>query len=574
MSTVDATFDDNLKATVALPLIGGQTYDIVFLAIPDNDVYSFDTTGKTVSIDYSKMNSRKDGEGTYSDDDCFYHLVKGYTAGSSTSENVTLHRTVAQINFGTSHRGSIPTGIFAQVSFNAYTSFNVLTGEVAGSAQLVNLPITTCAFNETFPVKPETYSYLAMGYALVPSDGFVSDLKLGLFMSEDATAAEIEIDIPNAPLKRNYRTNIYGSLMEESSDWDISINNNWGGSYDITDYTSDGALANGGNVSVKTAVEEITIPDELISPLTLSIDAPVGTVKIGATSQPVTLKVAKDVAYPSIAFEAGSNVKGLTISGDPDSSEALSGFDFLSNSGVARPAMLEDLTIEGVVFRGIGFEPQYSVSTKNTVIRNCRFLEMKDAAVAIQHAQGGGDEYAENLTIENCVIEIADDASENSNALYILDVTGDVVIRNNTISNAHYHGAFIAGLKGRTVTNVTFTGNTVANAKKDGVKVENVTGTISVSDNTIASKENGIRLKNSVGTADVTVTGNTIDMANTIEWDGDSEPSAILLVNAAENAGAMVTVANNKLKDSNGHDFTVKNVIFASGSNTENPFAN
>jgi len=581
-----ATFS-NRVANVRLQLLEGQSYNIVFFASRGTDVYTFDTNTAKVSIDYANMNKGLDAAQTaHIDDDCFYALREGYVAGSSLSEEVTLRRPVAQVNFGsddqeaTSTTKNFPDGIFSKMTLKAYSTLNLLTGAAEGDATTVSLPVMKyddLLKSEQFPYQGEEgaepkYRYLAMGYVLVPAEGFVTDITLDVQNGETATAPVVSRTVPNAPLKRNFRTNIYGSLLTSESGWDILIDENWSGEYNISDLTAESDLGKGGIFNVSNETATIEIPENLEAPLTLNVKSKVDAIKIGNNTAPVTVNVAKDVDYPAFEFTSGSTVDGLTITGDPASTKSLAGFDFFSNSSLTRPAALNNLTIEGVTFTGTGFEPKYTVSTLNTVIRNCKFLSMTRTAIDTQQDAGGGDETCENLIVEGCVFEYAADAPANLNGVYILDVTGDVVFNNNTISSPTYHGAFICGLSGGAPTNVTMKGNTISGAAKDGVKLENITGNIEMTGNNIASKENGIRLKNAIGTADVTITENTIDMQNAIPWDGSSEPSGILLVNSAENAGAKVIVSNNTVKNSNGHDFTTKNIIYAEGSDVTAPF--
>ncbi len=572
---------ENLTASVQLQLASGESYDIAFFAYRDGRVYSIDTATGKVSVDYSAMNDGTAASGVRIDDDCFYTLRSGYTAGSSAQENITLTRPVAQINFGTDDLGSdavakaYPAGAYAQISFDAYTTLNLLTGEAEGTPVNVVLPLTpvdNALLGEAFPVEGG-YSYMAMGYALVPAEGSVSNLTLGAFNGASATTSTNAVAVPNAPLKRNHRTNIYGSLLSSASDWSIRVDEGWAGRFDISDFTGDESLAEGGNVRVNSAVDAITIPEELKSPLTLHINAPVGTLTIGETSQPVTIDMAGGTDYPEIRFVSGSNVRNLTIKGDPASDKAIAGFDFFTNTALSRPAMLDNLTLEGLTFREKGFMPQYTVSTLNTVIRNCRFLDMKEAAVAVQHAQGGGNQTAENLTIEGCTIEYAADVRANANGLYLLDITGTVTVKDNVIRNAAYNGVSISALLGGAATNAVVTGNTIVNARKDGVKVENLTGTVTVNGNTITAGVNGIRLKNSVKTADIEVNDNSIDMSGVTDaWvEADGEPSGILLFNSTANDGAKVTVRANTVTNCTTQPFTKRNITEAAGSDTSSP---
>lgn len=590
--TKQATFN-NLTAEVELQLLKDKTYNIIFFAARDlhektnawdeeiNSVYAFDTKTKTITIDYSKMNAHG-ADGACIDDDCFYEIRRNFLAGTDQGGSVTLHRPVAQINFGSNDLAApivettYPNGIYSKISLQAYNTFNLLTGAAEGDAQTVTLPLTnynTGMQEEVFPVTG--YNYMAMGYVLVPEEGTVSDVTLDVYNGSSATIPEKSVNVSSAPLKRNNRTNIYGSLLTASSQWDIIVNPDWDGSFNVSDYTNDAALAAGGAVKVNTPVNAIAIPQQLDAPLTLNLNAAVGTLSIGEISQPVTINVAKDVDYPQISFENGATVKGLTINGDPTSTKNLSGFNFQNDKSIVRPGMLEDLTFDGVTFEGYGFEPQYSCSTLNTVIRNCRFINMQDAAVATQQSGAGTNFTCENFTVENCVIEMNPDVTIARNGIYLADVTGSVTVANNTIRNAAYHGIFVFGIANDPGTNVTINGNTIADAKEDGIKVQRIKGSITADSNNISGcKGNGIRLKDCVWTADVNICDNSINMSAAPWNESAGEPYAILLANSSENEGAKVIVNGNTILNSNGHNFGANNIVYAAGSNVDTPFNN
>ncbi len=580
----DATFTD-LKASVQLQLVKGEKYDVVFFASRSGEVYGINTTTGKVTVNYANMNNGTDDAGVRIDDDCFYKMVKDYTAGSSVEENVTLTRPVAQVNFGTDDieaaivATTYPAGVYTQMSVDAYPTLNLLTGEAEGDPVNVVMPLTAvdeALKGETFPLTGENagkYKYMSMGYVLVPEAGSVSNITMGAFNGESAVLSSHAVVIPNAPMKRNHRTNIFGSLLTSSSDWTVRVDEGWDGKFDITDYAGDEALVNGGTVRVADPVDAIVIPSDLDQPLTLNVNAAIGKLTIGATTQPVTINVARDVDYPEIVFTRASEVKGLTIKGDPASTKAISGFAFNTFPTLSRPAMLEDLTLEGLLFEEHGFEPQYSTSIRNVVIRNCRFSNMKDAAIATQQTGAGTNFLCDGLLMEGCEISFADDAKSNANGLYLKDFNGEVIVRNNTITNAPYHGIYLAGRTEGTATKAVVTGNTIVNALKDGIKVENTTGAINVDNNTITARENGIRLKNSILTADVSVCGNNIDMKDvTAAWnEADGEPSGILLFNKEANAGAKLTVKDNTVTNCTTQPFTKRNITEAAGSDTANP---
>ncbi|MCM1370103.1 MAG: right-handed parallel beta-helix repeat-containing protein [Candidatus Amulumruptor caecigallinarius] len=575
-----ATFH-NLQATVDVPLVDGMKYDIVFFASRGNSVYSLDAEKGTMQIDYSKMNLYNEAGEKYYDDDCFYKVLKDYTV--SGDENVTLTRPVAQINIGANDQekaiaaadGKFKNGIVSRVTLPVYSKMDLLSGKAMGTCEQVGFTkkeYNDALANEGFVV--DGYKYLDYCYALVESEGQMENLRYEAFNSIDATQPVVAIDVPNVPVKRNYRTNIYGTLLTGSTNWTIDIDNNWDGNFGIggEEFDAD-KIADGGNYNVTSPVDEITIPDNIASALTFNINEKVGKITMGNIQNPVTINVAKGVEYPEIAFEKGAVVKGLTINGDKNSDKVLKGFDFYENSSLVRPNTLENLTINGVVFEGSGFESQYSINTKNIVIKNCKFLNMKKTAVRTQQTGSSTNFYNENFTMENCVIEYAPDASNNSNGLYLNEITGEVVVNNTVIKNCKYQGIQVTGRKAAGVTNVTLTNNTITGSADDGIKVQTLNGNIVIESNTLSNnKGNGIRIKNAIDGNNISIFSNKIDMAGANPFN-NGEPCAILLINDNENAAAAtVRIGYNTLTNSNGHDFSKVKVKLTDDSNVNNPF--
>ena len=585
----NVTVADNQQANVELKLLKDRTYDIVFFAYPDNGVYDVNENTGKVTIDYTRMNAVVETTteaGTVkkvTDGDCFYLFVDDYVGGSSSEENVTLTRPVAQVNFGTDDLTGVaiidktyPDGVFTQVTLDAFTTLDLKTGEAEGETKAVNFPLTEAAAfaDETFPVKEDTYKYVGMAYVLVPVDGSVSDLQIGAF-NGNASPSVSAVKVPNAPLKRNFRTNIFGSLLTKSSNWNININDKWDGSSNITGVPSDETIAKGGYVAVTGKTEAITIPANLEQPLTLSISGEVGKLNIGASDKPVTIIVAKDVKYPSFSFTAGAEIDGLTIIGDPTSSEGTPDFGFFYDNTLSKPAKMKNVTFQGVHFKEYGFNNQYSFGVENLVVDGCVFENLKHPAVGTQLTGGStNNEHNVNVTVKNCTMTFADDVDATANGLYLNDMEGEVVVTGNKINNRPgYCGIQIVQRAG-SKANVTVTDNKIADSRKDAIKVDAVSGNIVVTGNNVHSMENCIRIKNSANGNNITVNGNTVDMQNCIDFDG-TEPCGILIVNAAENAdAALVTVKENTLLNSNGHGFSLVRVNTAEGSDTENPFKN
>lgn len=220
----------NLTATVNITLTRSQVYDIVFFAYcRTGNAYSFEEVSGKVSIDYSQYSgtSKKYGK----DHDCFYQIKKGFVAGSSAQENIILYRPMAQINFGTDDfddflalKGMYSGSTYFNVSTTAYTTFNLLTGEGEDpkptNFQLHRYLDNDKEFSGQFPVAG--YTYLATAYVLIdPSQNL--DVALNVADNNNESSIFQTLEVPNVPAKRNYRTNIYGSLLTAQSNWKVEI---------------------------------------------------------------------------------------------------------------------------------------------------------------------------------------------------------------------------------------------------------------------------------------------------------------------------------------------------------------
>ena len=208
--------DINLTKQVTLRLAAGKTYKVVCWASAKKSPYTFDTATRKVSANY-------DGAKT-SDEalDAFY-AVKDITVQGNTTETIKLYRPFAQLNIGTNDLAAAKAAGFdantVTVTVPTYKSLNLLTGEVeAGEPVAVPFGDGALPTGEAFP--KAGYDYLSMNYLLMSADKQLVDLE---FTVKAADGSKRTLPVSAVPVQRNYRTNIYGSLLTNSVNINVEI---------------------------------------------------------------------------------------------------------------------------------------------------------------------------------------------------------------------------------------------------------------------------------------------------------------------------------------------------------------
>lgn len=249
----------NGQATISLRLASGKSYDFLFWA----DAYDSEDVNApyTVNFNTQRLTIDYDAAKTLSNDesrDAFFGTttleVKGAVNG-----NVTLKRPFAQLNIGTNDMedaadtGLKTSALRTSVTVkNVYTNLNLMNGKVGKDV--------TVTFEENdipegqFTANGNTYDYLALNYLLVGTDKGVVDCE---FTYTDGTTNGSKT-ISNVPVQRNYRTNIFGSILTGAVDLGITIDPD----FKTTEHNYEELLLaaqNGGSV---TLTENITITDE------------------------------------------------------------------------------------------------------------------------------------------------------------------------------------------------------------------------------------------------------------------------------------------------------------------------
>ena len=430
----------NLSTTVKLQLVNGNTYAVVFWADAPTSIYTFDTGAMTVTADY-------DAAATDNEEYDAFYAVKTFTVNGASQETVELKRPFAQLNIGTADlAASEAAGVEvtkAGVKVNTYKTLNLKTGEVADPAD-VEFALAALPTGETFPVSG--YEYLTMNYLLMPADKKADNT---ITISYDNTAAGTRT-FNNVPLQRNYRTNIYGNLLTNSTDFNVVITPDFDGAenIDVWDGTStvEPQKDADNNYLVSTAAEWAWLAKQN-----------------GRYIKSVGNKiyVTKDIdfgGYNVPSLDPGNNDVGISLDLIDGQGHKFSNILLDNNDGTnaslirLRGTTVKNLTIENVTVKSTGND------------------EDNRSSVICASLQGG------TLTIENVHIINANVTGVQSVAGFVgLVAQGCTVniskstIKNSTISNRSVaeESGFVAGFIGRVQGTATVTDCSAENTTVD-----------------------------------------------------------------------------------------------------------
>ena len=224
----------------------GKTYSFLFWASvnKENSPYSFGVDGKTITVDYNDAKANDESR------DAFLGVVKNKAVEASFEENVTLKRPFAQINFLTDDIAdagknglTIDENTHSSITLSKVaTTLNPFTNTVGGftEAEVIFDVAAIPALSETVTMgsapDAKTYNYLGTAYFLVPAEGENPNAGKDQAMLNSATLKIKDINgeglkVENVPVQWNYRTNIYGSLLTATGNFNVTIVPDYDGSH-------------------------------------------------------------------------------------------------------------------------------------------------------------------------------------------------------------------------------------------------------------------------------------------------------------------------------------------------------
>ena len=207
----------DLRKTVNFQLANGRTYNLVFWAASSNADGQYNVNFGTDKADMT-VNYGDFFKANCEDLDAFYACQQVKVNGSAVVD-VKMYRPFAQINVGTDDyaaaavAGCKPTLSSVTVD-NVFSNLDLMTGAVSGeksytfTSNVIAAPYDEATgTGEKFPV--DGYDYLAMAYALVDAEQALTTVT---FTHTGGSVTE-EITVGSVPVQRNYRTNLYGSIL-------------------------------------------------------------------------------------------------------------------------------------------------------------------------------------------------------------------------------------------------------------------------------------------------------------------------------------------------------------------------
>ena len=417
----------NRRATLSLKLAKGKTYDFLFWADSygkdaEENPYTVDFGTQTLTVNYDNALSNDESRDAFFGTDTV--AVKG-----AVSQDITLKRPFAQLNIGTNDMEDAKASLNTEALKSSvkvlgiFSSMNLMTGGVSNS---VEVTFGSSAIpKEKFTVGDNEYDYLALNYLLVSDQKGLVNCEFTY--TDGATTERRTID--NVPVQRNYRTNIFGSLLTGSVDLGITIDPN----FDTPDF---GVAApwDGKTVTEPKQTDTdilISSPAEWIWLKTHSSNGK--NIKLTANLDFGGFEV-KGIAAPAVFDGQGYIMSNMVL---------LPGGSNYSNGLFQGDATFGDVTVKNVTFENITAE--------------CSDPKNGFVGVVFGDLQNG------NLTLENVHVKDADLCGVQSvGGLVGFVASGKTVSINNcSVEGGYIHNypvadesGFVAGLVGRPVGTV------------------------------------------------------------------------------------------------------------------------
>ena len=397
LTKTDATI--NGSTNVKLQLTTGNTYSVIFWAAAPDAPYTVSFENKTMTVNYEGATCNDEKR------DAFYKYHT-FTVNGTQTETIELKRPFAQLNIGTSDyaasksAGYVPTK--SSVTVPVYNTLNLTDGTVVGQAAPQTFALADIKKDETFPVAGN--EYLAMSYLLVDAEQELVDVE---FVYTDGTNAKTR-KVGSVPVKRNYRTNLYGKLLTSEVDINVEIVEDFDGEFDNEGYFVVETNASGaptavvvesakGMATIANAIADGTIPSNAKIDLKGDIDLAdlAEVMRSSAVVSNWTPIGTSEKPFTGTFDGKGYTIKNLVIDGGSKS--------YIGLFGETRNGEIKNLTIENAKvsgYMGVGVVAGQPYTSKYTNITVKGHVEVNGFAYV--GGVGGRNAYAnwENITVD------------------------------------------------------------------------------------------------------------------------------------------------------------------------------
>lgn len=419
-----ATYNNDLTFTLSLQLVKGQNYDFVFWA--DNSsssAYTFDPATQSVSVSYDGIKGNDETR------DAFFTAEKGLLVTGAMQKNIQLYRPFAQLNIGTNdmeeaERAGIVPGKTQVVVKDVYSALNLFTGEASGAAD-VTYAFAELPEGENFPVAG--YDYLSMNYILTGEQILDDNVNSAQKETRDITIAIQDengndvnsFNVSAVPFQRNYRTNIYGSLLTSTVDFVIEV---------VPDYNEPDNDYPVEQIWQGDVVKPIIPADKVLTIKSANEFAGLAQmVKDGDTDfEGVTINLEADLDFNNIdkfepigayidsinlkPFKGTFNGNGHTLSNIliPNKTQAAP-FGYITGSAVVKDLVIENINVTskavafGYAAGAVGL-CHNGATIQNVTVRNSVITSYKKCGGITGFFQS--NILIENCKVENCVLEV------------------------------------------------------------------------------------------------------------------------------------------------------------------------
>ena len=207
-------------ADVTLTLVNGMNYNIVFWAQAAGAPYTFSPTDRTMTVNYDGVHANDENL------DAFWKKIEYKSEGAKT-QKVELTRPFAQLNIAANDWDEALELSKVEVKQSkvkvekVYSKMDMFTGAVAEESEVaVEFGMNTTPNSAGQELRGYTiadgYRWLAMNYLLVNEQELVV-----VTFNTDCPSYVSEKVYRDIPVKRNYRTNIYGKILTSDTEFDV-----------------------------------------------------------------------------------------------------------------------------------------------------------------------------------------------------------------------------------------------------------------------------------------------------------------------------------------------------------------